>query len=77
MFVKPLTSILVANVVEFVRTLFQTVQIFNNLGWHFLLYPPYNPDLSKSKLLLFGIIKAFVRVTKLENDNETKSVVSK
>ena len=41
-----------------------------------LRHPPYSPDHVLSDFHLFGPWKQFTRGTKLESDNEVKSVVS-
>ena len=56
------------------HTAAQTLQIINKLGWKLLPHLPHSPGLANFHQ--FGPLKAFMRSTKFESDNEGKSVVS-
>ena len=58
------------------HTAVQTVQTINNFGWELLSHPPCSPDLAPSYFHLFGPLKEFTRGTKIESEDEVKSVVS-
>ena len=46
------------------------------VDWELLPHPSYSPNLASSDFRLFGPLKKFTRGTKLESNNEVKSVVS-